>query len=751
MHRAVHYKGMFLTAASWTSRFDVSLRPLSRHTACAFLAVAGFCVGLGAVLGGFFQGIPLGNDNSSHFAEMTHIAKLLRMGETDFWFDQTNLGYPLFLAYQPGPSLLMGALAAVCHSFLEPLLLFKLSVVFLWAVMPSTWYLGGRWLGMDRLSALFLALLILSVNDFRAFGLGMSSLTATGLYTQSYGTLLLPLAMGALYRYLFAQNLGPKLPTLLFSATLLAHAYFGLYLALGAAVMLIVRREGLLERVRRLSLVLFLSALLTAFWLLPFVLYMDYQGGLPWKSAGEDGYPALELTRLAVTGALFDDGRLPWMTALVAIGIGLAWRRRARTLERFTLLLLALTIALFLGRTTWGALYSFIPLHSELEVIRYLNGIHFCGLLLAAPAAAFLLRRIAAWSASRPGPTWLARRHTTAALFAVVLAGCFAAITVQSSQRLRAVDEASLHLPGLGAALAGDSSTRFLSHQKLGTGSHFYLNFLPTLATRPQLESFSRGYHDTLSLYYLEAFDFSEASFRLYNVGAVAVRKRLLDEVPDFMTLRWSDGEFQVYEYAEPGGYFEFVQTPLTLVGDLKDIRPVAEILSPRLFAVGAVARISSQVEPKQDALIVLPDAHVSLLRGQQKILDNKHTGQVLSKLVKRYRTEPKRSEIIGQDHGHNAYAAIVDAAGDPERLLLKASFHPLWTAEIDGAPARIEQVAPNLMAVDVPAGRHSVRFRYRNPVYQKVLFLVSVLFVILWLALDAARGRRHREHGAHG
>jgi hypothetical protein len=740
---------MSLTKARQAPHPDSQLRPLSPSTVRATLGAAALCIGLGAVLGGFFRGVPLGDDNSSHLAEIMHIARLLRMGETDFWFDQTNLGYPLFLAYQPGPSLLMGALVALCQTFLEPLLLFKLSVVLLWALMPSAWYLGGRWLGMDRLSALFFGLLILCINDFRAFGLGMSSLTDTGLYTQSYGTILLPLAMGALYRHLLRRDLGPKLPTLLFSATLLAHAYFGLYLALGAAVMLVAQRQGFRQRAYRLAVVFGLSALLTAFWLLPFIHYMNHQGGLPWKSAAESGYPPLELSRLAVTGALFDHGRLPWISVLVGAGIWLAWKRRAQTLERFTLMLLGVTLALLLGRTTWGRLYGWIPLHSELEVIRYLNGVHFCGLLLAGPAAAFLLRRVSTWFESRQAASRFVPRRVGPTLFAAVLVGGYlVAVTATSARQLRAADETKLHLPGLEAALASDSSSRFLAHQRLGTGSHFYLNLLPARAERAQLESFSRGYHDTLSLYYLEAFDFTEASFRLYNVGALAARGQAFEEVPDFLKVRWTDGEFQVYEYPEAGGYFEFVRTPLTLVGDLKAIRPVAQLLSPRLFAVGALPRLSSQVDSDDDALLVPSDARVSLVRGEEEILENKPATQILGKLIHRYRTESRRSTVVDEQHGPNAYSAIVDAAGAPERLLLKASFHPLWTAEIDGQSTTIEQVAPNLMAVDVPAGRHRVRFRYRNPVYQKVLFLGSLLFVLCWLGTDAARGRRRHQLG---
>jgi uncharacterized membrane protein YfhO len=78
--------------------------------------------------------------------------------------------------------------------------------------------------------------------------------------------------------------------------------------------------------------------------------------------------------------------------------------------------------------------------------------------------------------------------------------------------------------------------------------------------------------------------------------------------------------------------------------------------------------------------------------------------------------------------------------------LLLKVSFHPFWTADIDGEPTEVDHVAPNLMAVDVPPGRHRVRLRYRNPEYQKALFVGSVLFVISWPLIGAVASRRRRQ-----
>jgi len=246
----------------------------------------------------------------------------------------------------------------------------------------------------------------------------------------------------------------------------------------------------------------------------------------------------------------------------------------------------------------------------------------------------------------------------------------------------------------------------------------------------------------------LEYFDFTTAAFRLYNVGALVARKSALEKVPDFMTQSWTDGEFFVYEDSGAQGYFEFVRTPLTLVGGLKELRPLASILSPSLFNLGVLPRISAEQDPAADSLIVRPRAHADLLRKGRLIAENERAGRVLSQLLRGYSAEPGRSEVLEQGHAPNEYSALVDSRGAPERLLLKVSFHPFWTAEVDGRPTPIDHVAPNLMVVDVPSGQHRVRLRFRNPNYQKALFIASVLGVIVWCAPGAIFPWRRRHPG---
>jgi len=724
---------------------------LPRHRAALLLALAAAALLASSVPDYFASGrAPHGDDNSSHYAEILVIADHLKAGETDFWFDQTNLGYPLFLAYQPLPSLIMGALTALSGDFISSLTLFKLSILLVWACMPAAWYLGGRWLGMSRTAAIGLGLSIFVVDDFRSFGLGLSSALATGLYTQAWGALLLPLTLGSIHRFLYARIGGYGTPALLLALTFLCHAFLGLYASLAAALLAIAQTHGVLRRTRALLGVYGLALLLLAFWLIPFVANLDYQGGLPWKHASENGYPAPELLRFALVGALFDHGRIPWLTALVFVGIVLAWRRRAQTLDRWLLALFALTFALLLGRTTWGVVYSWIPFHAELEVIRYLGGLQFCGLALASLGVSRLLPYLPALLDRLSGPAWLSASRSLRAIAAIALVGYLVGTYTNGRRFLHTFDTAQPGFAGALAKLRQNADTRFLVNKRLGNVNHFHLNLLPALAARPQLESFSRGYHDTLSLYYVEYFDFSPAAFDLYNVGAALVGDGQAELLPGSFRETWAGGGLRVFEAPDPPGYFTFVRMPLTVVGDLRRIRPFLRWTSTALYENGVVARLARQAPTSGDHVAIGENGRFDYTASDGTVQRDASLVELLPLLVERHAAPAFRSRVVEEGSARNEYRALVDAAGSDEQLLLKASYHPGWKAWVDGRQTEIDHAAPNLMAISVPPGRHEVRFRYRNPTYQKLLFAGSLGGVLAWAGFAAMRARgRVRRKGA--
>ncbi len=720
----------------------------SRHRVALLLALAAAALlassGPGYLASG---GAPHGDDNSSHFAEILVVADHLKAGETDFWFDQTNLGYPLFLTYQPLPALVMGALTALSGDSISPLTLFKLSILLVWAVMPTAWYLGGRWLGMGRTAAVALGLSIFVVDDFRSFGLGLSSALANGLYTQSWGALLLPLALGSIHRLLYPRTAGYGIPALLLALTFLCHAFLGLYASLAAGLLAIAQPRGVLRRVRALLGVYGLALLLLAFWLVPFLANLDYQGGLPWRHASEDGYPATELLRFALVGALFDHGRAPWLTLLVVAGLALCWRERAQTLERWLLALFALTIALLLGRTSWGAAYTWIPFHGELEVIRYLGGLHFCGLALASLGAARLLPYLPRWLDRLSGPGWLSASRSLRAIAVIALAGYLASTYANGRRYLQTFDTAQPSFAGALAKLRERPESRLLVHKRLGRIDHFHLNLLPALAARPQLQSYARGYHDTLSLYYVEYFDFSPAAFDLYNVGAALVRNDQAELLPEGFRETWAGAGLSVFEAAEPPGYFAFVHMPLAVAGDLRRVRPLLRWSSTPLYEKSLVARLAREAPSGGERVVAREGGRFDYTSGDGSEWPDVSLAELLPLLVARQAAPAPRSRILEQGSARNEYRALVDAAGAGERLLLKASYHPGWKAWIDEVPTQIDHAAPNLMAISVPTGRHEIRFRYRNPSYQKLLFAGSLAGALAWAGVAALRARGRNRH----
>jgi hypothetical protein len=73
--------------------------------------------------------------------------------------------------------------------------------------------------------------------------------------------------------------------------------------------------------------------------------------------------------------------------------------------------------------------------------------------------------------------------------------------------------------------------------------------------------------------------------------------------------------------------------------------------------------------------------------------------------------------------------------ANRPAVVLLKASYDRRWTATVDGLPVKPVMMAPSLVGVDVPTGRHVVRFRY-DPVDDYPLLLGVGLLTLLGLVL---------------
>jgi uncharacterized membrane protein YfhO len=79
--------------------------------------------------------------------------------------------------------------------------------------------------------------------------------------------------------------------------------------------------------------------------------------------------------------------------------------------------------------------------------------------------------------------------------------------------------------------------------------------------------------------------------------------------------------------------------------------------------------------------------------------------------------------------------------------VVLSASYDPGWRAFVDGRPVATEMVAPALVAVQVPSGRHRVNFVYRGYRGYPLLFALGAMAFAVLLVPDCRRWHRTRRH----
>ncbi|PFX18222.1 hypothetical protein AWC38_SpisGene17414 [Stylophora pistillata] len=330
---------------------------------------------------------------------------------------------------------------------------------------------------------------------------------------------------------------------------------------------------------------------------------------------------------------------------------------------------------------------------------------------------------------------------------------------------------------GLNEMKSYRSNGRVLAQKVLGTGDPLSLALLPHYSKKPGILTYSRGYHDSLSLYYLELLLHSLDTtpwfpdlLRLYNIRFLATYGI---EVPlHFLKacqLRHLAfiGSMEVYvrEPKENYGYFEFVHVPGAILGDLKGMRE-AVVRITQLFtnrAVFAVNPSSPLNDPPFEIVVfdrVADGNFLKFLSSEAPRFENKWFVSKMRVKEKAFREDVKfqhfpesvRSRVLQEEVGKTFYRAYVHVHErawsknfyETEHLLLKVTYHPYWkcafhsSAEtIDGArdwhEVLVHHVTPSLMSIVLPPGKHHVICQYKNPICQKVGF---VLFLVSFIAL---------------
>src|SRR5215471_9728545 len=206
---------------------------------------------------------------------------------------------------------------------------------------------------------------------------------------------LMPLAWGFTWR---AVTRGRRYAAAVaaLALTIACHFITGYLALLTIGVWVIVLGgNGFLRRVGRAAIVGVGSLLVASWVLVPLLADTKWttQSSFYTGTIFNDSYGAGKELGWLFTGKLLDKGRFPVVTLLFFAGV-IVCAERVRRDPRARALLgaFALSLLLFFGRATWGGLIDLLPGMKDIQIHRFLVGVHLAGILIAGVGLARIVR-----------------------------------------------------------------------------------------------------------------------------------------------------------------------------------------------------------------------------------------------------------------------------------------------------------------------------------------------------------------------
>jgi hypothetical protein len=647
------------------------------------------------------------DDSSVHEQMVRFATEQFRSGHLPLtsWFPFLGLGSPQFLHYQSLPAMLTGLIGLA----IGPDMAFRWTLYVLLSLWPLSVYLCARLFRAGRPAAGASAAMAPFLVSATGIGYEQHAYvwTGFGVWTQLWASLTLPLAWGLGWQ---AIRDGRRFfsAIALTSLTIAFHFETG-YLALAPLLIWpVVAGVPVLTRVCRAGLLLAGSLVASAWAIVPLLDQRD------WAATNEllhgtnsvNGYGAGRVLGWLVSGQLLDHGRAPVVTLFAALGLALACLRCPRDANtRALVAVLAVGLLLSFGRTTFGALADVIPGHSDIFFRRFMMGVQLAALLLAG--------RGAAWSA---GMIWNALMRATGSRGLRwpprVAAHTLAPSTISLAAAILVLAPAWLQLGAYDRHNAG----AITAQRRADTTQGAQLNRLIALIKDTGI---GRAYAGMPSNWGMD-----------FTVGAVPVFKYLdsrdVDEVgytlrtaslmtaPEYFFDERDPGDYQlfgIHYLIIPTGYLPPVPAHLVLqvgpyslwtTGTAHSVH-IGRIVGP--FAANrtnlgerSVSLLHSHLAQRSEYLRVAfnrADDHPSPL----------HAGP----------REPAPGNVITETDNLKGEVAVTARLRQPGVAVLSASFDPGWTATVDGHAQPTEMVAPAFVATAIPAGTHTIEFRYRG------------------------------------
>lgn len=665
------------------------------------------------------------NDSSVHLQMVMLARHLLSSGQfpLDHWYPNLSLGSPFFVQYQSASAILTGALGQVVGARQA----FSWTLYLLLSLWPVCVYYTGRLLGLDRWTSAATAAISPLLFSITGYGYEDQSYVAigNGLWSQLWAMWTLPLAWGFSWRYISQRRyLFGAVSTM--GLTIVFHFLTAYLAGLSFIVLILVRPRDMVRRLSRAFLV-GIGALLVSLWVtLPllvdskWIAVNPFQIGTFWT----DSYGARKILDWLVTGRILDNGRFPVVTILAGIGL-IVCLVRSRKDERARVIvgLWVLSLLLYFGRPTLGAVLNLLPGNSQLLFQRYIMGVQLASLFLAGIGVVALVQwaEKAVRGRARTFADRMSARPWYVALRPLVAIAALVLVLVPAWTETASYDSASAYwihyqqfqdetegveLNVLLSIAEHDGGGRIYAGLPTNWGHNFTVGEVPVYVYMADFGADSVGF----TLRTTSLMTGPEAYFDEFDPGdyaAFGVRYLLLPQghpppVPAMLLTR--DGPYELYTVGTTQ-LIQVVDTSGTITANGSNIGgQTSSFLESDLPSKGLYPTIAYAGQPA--ATPTLPAG--ASAQGP--------AGTVLS-------------ERIDLEQGR-AVATVF--ARRTAVVLLKASYDPGWTVTVDGESVSTEMVAPALVGVQVAPGEHTVVFSFRGYSSYPLLFGIGFLTLVI-------------------
>jgi hypothetical protein len=681
-------------------------------------------------------------DDSSIHEQMTRFASArIAAGHLPLtsWFPYLGLGSPQYLHYQSLPSMMAGLVGTV----IAPDTVFRWSLYLLLALWPVPVFFAGRLFGLSRWTAAAAA----AISPFLASvpGIGYEAKAYVwagyGVWTQLCAAWTLPLAWGFTYRALSSLRRRNLIPAVLFVMVTIALHFETGYLAIVPLVVWpFIVPSDLWRRLGRAVVVGGAAALASAWVVVP-VLVQSHWAAKNQVLEGtglEDGYGARQVLDWLVTGRLFDDGRFPVVTILLAVGIAVCIARwRSNVAGRALVAVWCVTLLMTFGRTTFGGLYAIIPGSGDVFIRRFQMGVQLSGILLAGVGAAFLGRRLLDTIVRRL-PEDRRTRLSEPAGRALLSGLCVAALVVVVAPAWNALDSYDAHnatnidLQSAADAQQEPQINRIIEYVRAhprgrvyagmpdNWGSYFTVGAVPVFKYLENEDIDEVGYTlRTASLMTDPEYHFDESNpgdYPLFGIGYIVFPAGREPPVPAHRV--GCSGSYCLWTLPD-GGTIHLYDTTGVLRANRADV------------GTKSVPLLDSPLLDEHEDLTVA-------FNGARAARPTAPSGR-------RLRGPPGRVLVEHSDLANGEAGALVRARRSAT-VVLSASYDPGWQAIVDGHTVPTVMVAPALVGVVVGPGTHTVTFHYGGyGSYDALFVLALIVFVLMATAPTVVRAVRRR------